>query len=242
MNRICVETRGICNWRERLAKPDSQWRRGFSAFETAVSWEKASSTAAGLPESIAELFRGSAFGEATLLLAVAEHKVPLIGGLADSQCDVWAVLNTASGGLSLSVEAKANEPFGEGSESLEHWLAAGGSARSEKNRSARWKYIAENLPPLGCDAYNKVPYQLLHRCAAEPGSLVVRIDLDNRTELLAADPDVYYVTDHYLNDTCVLVRLSRVTPDVLRDLLGMAHKFVTADARRSPSRNRRKPV
>ena len=34
-------------------------------------------------------------------------------------------------------------------------------------------------------------------------------------------------TEHYLNDTSVLVRLSRVTPDVLRDLLGMAHKFVT---------------
>jgi len=49
-----------------------------------------------------------------------------------------------------------------------------------------------------------------------------------RAELLAADPDVYYVTDHYLNYTSVLVRLSRVTPDVLRDLLGMAHKFVTA--------------
>ena len=42
-------------------------------------------------------------------------------------------------------------------------------------------------------------------------------------------PDVYYVTDHYLNYSAVLVRLSRVTPDVLRDLLGMAHKFVTAD-------------
>ena len=56
-------------------------------------------------------------------------------------------------------------------------------------------------------------------------------------------PDVYYVTDHYLNYTSVLVRLSRVTPDVLRDLLGMAHKFVTADtARRSPSRNRRKRI
>jgi hypothetical protein len=66
-----------------------------------------------------------------------------------------------------------------------------------------------------------------HR-SAEPGSLVVRIDFDNRAELLAADPDVYYVTDHYLNYTSVLVRLSRVTPDVLRDLLGMAHKFVTA--------------
>jgi hypothetical protein len=81
-----------------------------------------------------------------------------------------------------------------------------------------------------------------HR-SAEPGSLVVRVGFDDRTELLAAAPDVYYVTDHYLGYTAVLVRLSRVTPDVLRDLLGMAHKFVNADtARRSPSRHRRPPV
>jgi hypothetical protein len=66
-----------------------------------------------------------------------------------------------------------------------------------------------------------------HR-SAEPDSLAVRIDFDNRAELLAAAPDVYYVTDHYLNYTSVLVRLSRVTPDVLRDLLRMAHKFVSA--------------
>jgi hypothetical protein len=70
-----------------------------------------------------------------------------------------------------------------------------------------------------------------HR-SAEPGSLVVRVDFDDRAELLAADPDVYYVTDHYLNYTAVLVRLSRVTPDVLRDLLGMAHKILTARRRR----------
>jgi len=70
-----------------------------------------------------------------------------------------------------------------------------------------------------------------HR-SAEPGSLVVRVGFDDRAELLAADPDAYYLTDHYLNTTSVLVRLSRVTPDVLRDLLGMAHKFVTA--RRAP--------
>ena len=70
-----------------------------------------------------------------------------------------------------------------------------------------------------------------HR-SAEPGSLVVRVDFDDRAELLAAAPDVYYVTDHYLNSTFVLVRLSRVTPDVLQDLLGMAYKFVTARRRR----------
>ena len=68
--------------------------------------------------------------------------------------------------------------------------------------------------------------------SAEPGSIAVRVDFDDRAELLAAAPDVYYVTDHYLNYTAVLVRLSRITPDVLRDLLGMAHKFVTARRRR----------
>jgi hypothetical protein len=66
-----------------------------------------------------------------------------------------------------------------------------------------------------------------HR-SAEPNSLVVRVGFDDRAELLAAAPDIYYVTDHYLGYTAVLVRLSRVTPDVLRDLLGVAHKFVTA--------------
>jgi hypothetical protein len=81
-----------------------------------------------------------------------------------------------------------------------------------------------------------------HR-SAEPGSLVVRVGFDDRTELIAAAPDVYYVTDHYLGYNAVLVRLSRLTPDVLRDLLGMAHKFVTADqASRSISRRRRKPM
>ena len=81
-----------------------------------------------------------------------------------------------------------------------------------------------------------------HR-SAEPGSLMVRVGFDDRAELLAAAPDVYYVTDHYLNYNAVLVRLSRVAPNVVRDLLGMAHKFVTAhEVRRSTSPNRRKTV
>jgi hypothetical protein len=67
------------------------------------------------------------------------------------------------------------------------------------------------------------------------------VDFDDRAELLAAAPDVYYVTDHYLDYSGVLVRLSRVNPDVLRDILGMAYKFVTASVvLRSPSRKRRR--
>jgi hypothetical protein len=63
--------------------------------------------------------------------------------------------------------------------------------------------------------------------SAEPDSLAVRIDPGQRAELLAAAPDVYYVTDHYLNYPMVLVRMSRIHPDALRDLLGMAWRFVT---------------
>lgn len=78
--------------------------------------------------------------------------------------------------------------------------------------------------------------------SAEPGSLMVRVGFDDRAELLAAAPDVYYVTAHYTGYSAVLVRLSRVTPDVLRDLLGMSHKFVITETRHSPSRHRRRTV
>jgi hypothetical protein len=73
-----------------------------------------------------------------------------------------------------------------------------------------------------------------HR-SAEPGSLMIRVNLGDRAELLAAAPNAYYVTEHYAGYTAVLVRLSQITPDVLRDLLGMAHKFVLAETRKSRS-------
>ena len=86
---------------------------------------------------------------------------------------------------------------------------------------------------LACIAVNR---------SAEPGSLAVRVDFDDRAELIAADPDVYYVTDHYVGYNAVLVRLSRVTPDVLRDLLGMAHKFVTRNAAPTPPAGKRRKL
>lgn len=76
-----------------------------------------------------------------------------------------------------------------------------------------------------------------HR-SAEPGSLVVCVGFDDRAELLVAAPDLYYLTEHYIAHESVLVRLSLITPDVLRDLLGMAYKFVT---RKAAARSRIKP-
>jgi hypothetical protein len=67
------------------------------------------------------------------------------------------------------------------------------------------------------------------------------VDFDDRAELPAAAPDGYCVTDHYTGFPSVLVRLTRVDADALRDLLGMAYKFVTRKpAPRSPAPKRRK--
>jgi hypothetical protein len=68
--------------------------------------------------------------------------------------------------------------------------------------------------------------------SAEPESLMVRVDFASRAELLAESPDVYYLTDYYEGYTAVLVRLARIHPDALRDLLGMAWQFVTAKKKR----------
>ena len=72
-----------------------------------------------------------------------------------------------------------------------------------------------------------------HR-SAEPGSLVICIDFADRAALLAEAPDLYYLPDHYVGYPSILVRLSRVTPAMLRDLLGMAYKFVIKSSAPKP--------
>jgi hypothetical protein len=49
---------------------------------------------------------------------------------------------------------------------------------------------------------------------------VVRVDLERREEMIAADPETYFITDHYLNYPWILVRLARDRSDALPDLLG----------------------
>lgn len=71
--------------------------------------------------------------------------------------------------------------------------------------------------------------------AAEPNSLLIRLDRRDRPALLAEAPDLYYAPDHYQGYDGVLVRLSRLTPELAHDLLAMAHKFVTHRPRKRPS-------
>jgi hypothetical protein len=76
--------------------------------------------------------------------------------------------------------------------------------------------------------------------SAEPDSLMVRIDLEQRAGLLAEAPETYYVTDHYRDYPAVLVRLSRIPVDQLRDLLGASWRYVTGGIK-PPARKKKKP-
>jgi hypothetical protein len=63
--------------------------------------------------------------------------------------------------------------------------------------------------------------------SVEPGSVAVRISNEQRTELVANAPAIYYFTKHYLNSETVLVRLAQIREDALKDLLRMSWSFVT---------------
>ena len=68
--------------------------------------------------------------------------------------------------------------------------------------------------------------------SAEPESLAVSIDFDQRDGLLADAPETYYVAPHYINYPCVLVRLRRIQPEALKELLDSSWQFVNKSSRK----------
>ncbi|MDZ4404323.1 MmcQ/YjbR family DNA-binding protein [Prosthecobacter sp.] len=72
---------------------------------------------------------------------------------------------------------------------------------------------------LACPAFHS---------SAEPNSIAVRLDCDQRDRLIAAAPLIYYLTEHYANHPIVLVRLSRIDRTAFSDLLSMAWRLVSS--------------
>ncbi len=81
----------------------------------------------------------------------------------------------------------------------------------------------------------KVRGKLFVRLHQDLDKLVVKMPFDRREELLADDPETYFITDHYRDYEWVLVSLAKVRPDALRDLLRTAHLAASAKKAR-PSR------
>ena len=68
--------------------------------------------------------------------------------------------------------------------------------------------------------------------SAEPATLVVRAELDERDTLIEDAPDIYYLTDYYRRYPLVLVRLSRIDRGALRDLLNGSRRLTLPKTRR----------
>ena len=83
---------------------------------------------------------------------------------------------------------------------------------------------------LACIAVNK---------AAEPNTLMIRMPIDERDELIAEQPDIYYLKPHYEPYPCLLVRLGKVHRDALKDLLTGAWRHASAEKKTRRPKPRR---
>jgi hypothetical protein len=68
--------------------------------------------------------------------------------------------------------------------------------------------------------------------SAEPGTLVVRSGSEEREWLIEDAPETYYLTDYYRRYPLVLVRLSRIDRDALRDVLSVSWRLTPAKTRK----------
>jgi len=64
--------------------------------------------------------------------------------------------------------------------------------------------------------------------SAEPNTLVVRYDDEEREWLISDAPETYYLTDYYRKYPLVLVRLSHIDRDALRDVLSVSWRLTLA--------------
>jgi hypothetical protein len=153
VGKFYLPSKGPAEWQAHLARPERHWRTGFSARTLAHCWEEA----AGLPDEIARMFQQMG-DQPELLIALAEHKVPLPGSArAESQSDILALVRTGARTFAVMVEGKVEESFGP---RLGEWLEDASPGKRE-----RLTFIAKVLglaPPIP----NDVHYQLLHRTAS----------------------------------------------------------------------------
>ena len=125
------------------------------------------------------------------------------------------------------------------------------SPETRVNVFARVERIGLTLPGVEAGAgYDGSPRLKLAGCfvaglathpSAEPETLVVRADPEERAWLLADAPEIYYLTDYYGKYLVVLVRLQGIDDTALAELLSMSRSLTvpktrTGRAQRVPGR------
>jgi hypothetical protein len=75
----------------------------------------------------------------------------------------------------------------------------------------------------------KVRRKLIARLKEDGETIVVPMLIDERDVRIAAEPDVFFVTDHYVPFPYILVRLAKVTRTDLREMLQDAWRMMGGD-------------
>jgi len=156
MSKFFIPARSPEDWKSLLAEPDKQWKTGYSAKSLALCWQEAND----FPSSVKRVFKQSRlriFQNIELLVAFPEYKVPLPGGRRASQSDIFILANGNNQLISVTVEGKVKESFGE--------LVCEWKADKRKGKQTRLTYLCDLLH-LGEGQIDHIRYQLLHRTAS----------------------------------------------------------------------------
>ena len=156
MDRFFIPTNSPEDWRQLLAEPNKQWKTGYSAKSLAYCWQMAN----GFPSSVKRVFQSSGislFQDIALLIAFPEWKVPLPGGRSASQNDIFVLAKGSNQLVSIMVEGKVRESFGQ---VISEW-----KSDNSKGKQKRLDYLCDLLQ-LNEDQVNHIRYQLLHRTAS----------------------------------------------------------------------------
>ncbi len=78
----------------------------------------------------------------------------------------------------------------------------------------------------------KAKGKLFVRLRPDLDSVVVKTTFDRRNELMATEPEIYHITEHYLRYPWVLVRLATARADALPELLQFAYRAALPTVKR----------
>lgn len=155
MSKFFIPANKPEDWRPLLAIPDKQWKTGYSAKALAHCWQ-----GNDFPPEVRKVFQNcniALFKDIRILMSFPEYKVPLPGGKRASQNDIFIIAKGNGQLVSMTVEGKVDEPFGE---IISRWQLSDNGGKKE-----RLKFLCDQLL-LDKEAVGNVYYQLLHRAAS----------------------------------------------------------------------------
>ena len=153
MSKFFIPANRPEDWASLLAEPSKHWRTGYSAKALAYCWQEAK----GFPAEVKKVFRDSGiplFKNVKMLMGFPEYKVSLPGGKRASQSDIFILAKGDGQLISITVEGKVDEPFGE---VVSEWKL--NDMGGKKDRLA---FLCDELG-VNSATVDNIHYQLLHR-------------------------------------------------------------------------------